>query len=871
MKVKEDYEKCCQAKQLLGLTPGDTQKLEILQEEIELLNEVWRYLHKVWEPYESIKDTLIAAITNTKIKQIEMEATAVLNKIPHKLKTNEPFDKMKAKVGPGGSLLKMNKKISDLKEESMKPRHWKQLLSKLGLKVSQNEVTFNILWTADLNRNENTVRDILSVASGENVLEALLGGVKEHWGKFELELVRYQSKCNLIKGWDDLFTKLDEDMSNLSSMKISQYYKTFEEEIQQWDEKLQKVKLTMDTWIDVQKRWVYLEGIFMGSSDIKEMLSNEYTRFKGIDAEFTSLMKKVSAKPNMIEIMNIPGLHKTLERLSELLANVQKALGDYLETQRSAFARFYFVGDEDLLEIIGNSKDVAIVQRHFTKMYAGITSLKAEKVDGNELVLKMTSREGEIVDFKKPVNITEDSKINVWLTKVDNEMRFCLAANLESSIKEITALEEEAKDNINQELLRIIERYPAQVVLLGLQVLWSFKVETALINGGGEQLKTVENYVLNFLAVLAESVMANLQKDLRQKFEQAITDFVHQRDVVRILIRDNIVSNKVFAWLYFMRMIYYPKEQDILKKLLIQMANANFHYGFEYLGVGEKLVQTPLTDRCFLTLTQALHLRMGGAPFGPAGTGKTESVKALGAQLGRFVLVFNCDETFDFHAMGRIFIGLCQVGAWGCFDEFNRLEERMLSACSQQILVIQTGLRERLSKIELMNKEVKLNPQMGSFVTMNPGYAGRSNLPENLKQLFRQMAMVKPDRELIAQVMLYSQGYRTAEQLAGKIVSLFELCNDQLSSQPHYDFGLRALKSVLVSAGNMKREEIGIARAKNIDISKYGEKELEEFEQRILLRSVCETVVPKLIADDIPLLSTLLRGVFPGSSIPAIL
>ena len=113
------------------------------------------------------------------------------------------------------------------------------------------------------------------------------------------------------------------------------------------------------------------------------------------------------------------------------------------------------------------------------------------------------------------------------------------------------------------------------------------------------------------------------------------------------------------------------------------MANSDFFYGFEYLGVGEKLVQTPLTDRCYLTLTQALHWRMGGAPFGPAGTGKTESVKALGSQLGRFVLVFNCDETFDGNAMGRIFVGLCQVGAWGCFDEFNRLEERMLSAVSQ--------------------------------------------------------------------------------------------------------------------------------------------------------------------------------------------
>jgi dynein heavy chain 1 len=283
-------------------------------------------------------------------------------------------------------------------------------------------------------------------------------------------------------------------------------------------------------------------------------------------------------------------------------------------------------------------------------------------------------------------------------------------------------------------------------------------------------------------------------------------------------------------------------------------------YGWEYLGVGERLVQTPLTDRCYLTLTQALESRLGGSPFGPAGTGKTETVKALGNQFGRFTIVFCCDENFDYQAMSRIFVGLCQCGAWGCFDEFNRLEERILSACSQQIQLIQTALKEAAKEVEILGKPVKLHSDAGIFVTMNPGYAGRSNLPDNLKQLFRPIAMIKPDRELIGQVMLFSQGFQTAEVLSGKIVPLFKLCEEQLSAQSHYDFGLRALKSVLVSAGNLKR-----AFLKLNPITGTNAKEIESYEQRILIRSVCETVIPKLVAEDIPLLYSLLSDVFPGA------
>ncbi|KAG1081906.1 hypothetical protein G6F42_022769 [Rhizopus arrhizus] len=151
---------------------------------------------------------------------------------------------------------------------------------------------------------------------------------------------------------------------------------------------------------------------------------------------------------------------------------------------------------------------------------------------------------------------------------------------------------------------------------------------------------------------------------------------------------------------------------------------------------------------------------------------------------------------------------------------------------------------------------------------MNPGYAGRSNLPDNLKKLFRSMAMTKPDRELIAQVMLYSQGFRTAEILASKVVPLFNLCAEQLSPQSHYDFGLRALKSVLVSAGNLKRDRLALLR-QDIESGKADKTEYTTIsepvpEQQLLISSIRETVEPKLVADDIPLLTSLLADVFPG-------
>ena len=107
----------------------------------------------------------------------------------------------------------------------------------------------------------------------------------------------------------------------------------------------------------------------------------------------------------------------------------------------------------------------------------------------------------------------------------------------------------------------------------------------------------------------------------------------------------------------------------------MQIFNNTFKYTFEYQGNLPKLVHTPLTDKCYITLALALSLGMGGNPYGPAGTGKTQTVKSMAMLFGRMCLVFNCDQALDYKSMGRIFFGLVKCGAWGCFDEFNRLLE----------------------------------------------------------------------------------------------------------------------------------------------------------------------------------------------------
>ncbi|CAK0838245.1 unnamed protein product [Prorocentrum cordatum] len=745
--------------------------------------------------------------------------------------------------------------VDELHGETMRERHWTSLMTVTKTTFEKGpEFNFKNLLDLSLHKFADEVSEIVDQSMKEAKIEKKLNIIRNVWSKMTVTFDLSNPECPLLGDLSEVLERLDGDSLEMMGMTSQGRFIEFcKSVVDEWSGKLRNVDATLSVWQKVQSNWCRLEPIFMQSADIRSQLPEDAKRFESMDNGWRDLMLDASSQTSFIvELCCVEGREDALQRISEGIDDCEKALNEYLEQKKKIFPRFYFCSNQALLDILSNGNKPLKVAEYLGDIFDGVKTLDFSKdPDTGRVGAGIISKDGEQVPFVEDVVL--EGAVENYLVKLEEHLRVQLREVLETA--RVTA------DNWEHEKSREfwLEDYCAQLALVATQIVWTEETVRAFeeMEGGSETaMKEYKKICDERIEKLIKRVQTPLSRETRTKIITVITIDVHSRDIIEAFVVHKITDPTDFKWLSQLRfywghmtgdsqgLVSYTSDEK--KTCIIRICDWVTIYCYEYVGNCGRLVITPLTDRCYITLTQALNLTLGGAPAGPAGTGKTETTKDLCRAIGLQIVVFNCSDQMTYQTMGQIFMGIAQTGCWGCFDEFNRIAIEVLSVISTQYKTILDAIRQDVSMFMFMDEEIRLIKTCGAFITMNPGYAGRTELPENLKALFRSMAMIVPDLAFICENMLMSEGFIKARPLANKFVQLYALCKELLSKQMHYDWGLRAVKSLLRQAGALKR------------------KEPESDENPVLCRALRDFNTPKITTLDMPIFLRLIQDLFPG-------
>lgn len=896
-KIEMEVEGFNQLEDLFELSISKYEMLEQARNQLRLLKIGWDMTAYVEFTFADWQATLWSDIQTEDLLDEVMRLHDQVRKLPNPMRAWDVFKRLDNRAKNMSVVLPL---VHSLHSPAIRERHWKNLMTitRTSFDKSTGFCLEDIL-KLELHRFVDQVNDLIEVATKEQKIETGLSQIDELWTNMIFDLTPYKdSELHILLPPDEIIESLEEKQMQLQTMAgMGKFVEYFRDKVSFWQHRLGNVEIVLKLLISVQKQWSSLETIFMISEDIRTQLPEETKRFEGIDHQVRDLFHNIKEFPAILDVCAKEGREVSLREMTKDLEKCQKVLNEYLDVKKNIFPRFYFVSNVSLLDILSNGNNPPNIVPHLGDCFDGIKSVDfqspepimiinpegesqddlIEKIPTPTVVIKLHSKDGEIVNLEKPFDMT--GAVEIWLRNFVGAIQQTLKVSLEG------ALETAAVWEVEKPREMWLFDYPAQLALLASQILWTEETETALEELENGQEDAVKKYIevcKNRLNALIKLAVSDLAANDRVKVITLITVDVHSRDVIQTLVSKKVENAMDFTWQSQLR--YYwnntldeqtdvadeseeKMEPECRRAVSIRICDFKSLYSYEYIGNCGRLVITPLTDRCYVTLTTALRLVLGGAPAGPAGTGKTETTKDLARGMGLQCYVFNCSDQMNYQTMADIFKGLSQTGAWGCFDEFNRIPIEVLSVVATQVKTVLDAITHlaqpmnrsseyqhlpggappvKVGEFNFLGDTISLTPTCGFFITMNPGYAGRTELPENLKTLFRSCAMIRPDLQPICENMLMAEGFMKARTLSVKFVTLYELCSELLSKQAHYDWGLRAVKSVLRVAGSLKRAE------PNVD------------EEAILMRALRDFNTPKIPHQDMAIFLGLISDLFPS-------
>lgn len=383
---------------------------DFLNLEVENLNQLWQVINDwciFWNKCS------LPHIKLVDLKQLDEDSSNFVKRLAKFSKECKEWEVYIRQKDKASQLRKIVPLLQELQTPSIRDRHWKTLMTGMNKNFNPHSPDFNLnlIISLEIENYSDLIIETCASAAKELAFEQELLRIDVMWKTIKLDIVPYKDDKGYMKirSIELISESLEENQVSLGSMKASKFSKAFEIQIVDWERRISMISELVDVMMQVQKQWAYLENIFMGAEDIRKQLPKETMLFEVINVEWKKMLEVHRAQTTIIESLADKELLGNLIKMNGELEKIQKSLEMYLETKRQSFPRFFFISNDDLLEILGHAKDPPAIQPHFKKMFDNIHKLEMRSIGSDSVSqfegIGMYSADGEYVKFTAPIKL----------------------------------------------------------------------------------------------------------------------------------------------------------------------------------------------------------------------------------------------------------------------------------------------------------------------------------------------------------------------------------------------------------------------------------------------------------------------------------
>lgn len=702
-------------------------------------------------------------------------------------------------------------------------------------KLNSNRITTAELLEIDTSQIHSNVLAVNVRAMHEHNLREQLTNSIEKWRKKHIPFITLESNRNVVilGNLSDFFSELEESLQVVTNILSNKYVNVIQSKAESFQKNLQDLHNAIERLNDVQTKWLFLDEIY-SSSDLRRQMTSDVQVFESSVRTLLGIYKKMFSKDNALDSGQIRSVPDSIIKLEQNFVMLQNNVENFLNKKRQSYPRLYLLTNEELLILLSrSSQSPKIINKYVSKMHDAVNSLRIED-DEQGSITGILGPFGEALTFEKSL-INVKMSVESFLDGATKYMKASIFREI------ITTYEKFTKDTkLDKNALSQL----GQAVQVSYSLYWCTLMDQILREADIEELEEQLESDLENLDRLVALGRERLDMLLRSKVNNMIGCLLNFRDIAEELFDQEALSQHSFYWQNQLK--YHLNKEE--RRIELRMHTIALPYMNEFVGSHQRLIITPITKQSWGVILLAMHSRMNVMISGPSGTGKTETIRDLARHMGQFCLVVNCSEQFSFKTIFHLFLGVVQPGIWASFNEFCRLSPDVINATSQILAEIKLNIERAVEDVQINGTKMSLDPNSVLFLTRNPGYRGRSEVPAVLKEVTRNVNIAHPNEEVIYESLLYSVGFSEGKKISYYLKLLGEYLPSQLVTQS-VTLTLRFMRNVIEDASKA--------------ILEVDDGEIDEtVEVTLILKSLRANIYPFLKDEDTQAFEDTIRNIF---------